>query len=280
MSIITKTHATSDLKSDIRKIIQPIVGNIKNLIKPTDYVLLKPNFNTADPFPGSTAMDFLEAVISLISEANPKEIIIGESCTYFLNTEKVCREIGAPFIMKKFNVTWHNFDANPWVKVKVPGGKYFKEVKIPKITQEVDKIILLPCLKTHRYARFTMSLKITIGMLKPSQRGSLHLAHLEEKIAEVASVIKPDLVIIDGRKCFVTEGPETGQLEEPNILMAGLDRIALDVEGLKILQSYKAENKLGDNPWTLSQITRAMELNLGAKSEKDYRVIELSEKMG
>jgi uncharacterized protein (DUF362 family) len=275
MNTITKIKAGNDLKSDIKKLIQPVVGDIVQFIKPTDRVLLKPNFNTSDPYPASTALDFLEAIISLISEAKPKEIVIGESCTYFLNTEKICREIGAPEIMKKFNVRWHNFDINPWVKVKVPGGKYFKEVKIPKITQEVDKIILLPCLKTHRYARYTISLKITVGMLKPSQRGSLHLAHLEEKIAELASVIKPDLVIVDGRKCFVTQGPEKGQLETPNILMAGTDRIALDVEGLKILQSYKAENYLGNDPWALGQIKRAIELNLGAKSEKDYQIIEL-----
>jgi uncharacterized protein (DUF362 family) len=275
MSIVTKTQATADIKSDIKKLIQPIIGDIAQFIKPTDRVLLKPNFNTADHYPASTALDFLEAIIGLISEAKPKEIIIGESCTYFLNTEKICREIGVPSVMQKFKVTWHNFDVNPWVKVKVPDGKYFKEVKIPKITQEVDKIIFLPCLKVHRYARFTMSLKITVGMLKPSQRGSLHLAHLEEKIAELASVIKPDLVIVDGRKCFVTQGPEKGQLENSNILMAGTDRIALDIEGLKILQSYKADNYLGDNPWALGQIKRAVELNLGAKSEKDYQIINL-----
>jgi len=275
MSLITQTKATLDLKADIKRLIQPIVGDINNFIKPTDRVLLKPNFNTADPYPASTDMDFLATVISLIKGANPKEIIVADSCTYFLNTEKVCRDIGAPAIMERFNVTWHNFEKGEWVNVDVPDGKYFKSIKIPKLVQEVDKIILLPCLKTHRFARFTMSLKISIGLLKPSQRGALHLSHLEERIAEVASIFKPDLVIMDGRKCFVTDGPEYGKIEEPNILMAGLDRIALDVEGLKILQNYQAENMLGTDPWALKQITRAIELNLGAKAESDYQVIKL-----
>ncbi len=276
MSRITKIRATENLKSDIGKLIQPIIGDISSFIKSTDRVLLKPNFNTADPFPASTDMDFLAAVIELVSEAKPKEIIVGDSCTYFLNTEKVCHQIGAPAVMEKYKVSWHNFDANKWVKVDVPGGEYFKTVRIPKICQEVDKIIFLPCLKTHRFAKFTMSLKITIGMLKPSQRGSLHLSHLDEKISEVASVFKPDLVIMDGRKCFVTAGPEYGQLEEPNVLMAGTDRIALDVEGLKILQGYKAKNMIGNDPWALGQIQRAVELGLGAKSETEYEVIEVS----
>ncbi|MBD3359772.1 MAG: DUF362 domain-containing protein [Candidatus Buchananbacteria bacterium] len=276
MSKIIKTKTSQNLKFDIQKIIKPLIGEITDLIKPNDKVLLKPNFNTADPFPASTDMNFLQAMIEIIQSAKPKEIIIGESCTYFLNTEKVCREKGTPELMEKFNITWHNFDQNDWVKVKVPGGKYFKSVSIPKITQEVDKIILLPCLKTHRFAKFTMSLKITIGMLKPILRGPLHLSNLEPRIAEVASVIQPDLIIMDGRKCFVTQGPEEGQIETPNILMATQnDRIALDVEALKILQSYKADNILGNDPWALDQIKRAVELNLGAKSEADYKIIEV-----
>jgi uncharacterized protein (DUF362 family) len=271
---VSKKTSSNDLKSDIKKLIEPIIGNINDFIKPGEKVLLKPNFNTADPFPASTDIDFLQAVIEIVKEANPQEIIVGESCTYFLNTEKVCQQKGAPELAKKLNVTWHNFDQNEWVKIPVPNGKHFKNVSIPKITQEVDKIILLPCLKTHRLGKFTMSLKITIGMLKPIQRGPLHLSNLESRISEVASVIKPDLIIMDGRKCFVTQGPEKGDIETPNILMASNDRVAIDIEGLKILQSYKADNKLGENPWALEQITRAIELNIGSKTEQDYQIIE------
>lgn len=275
MSKAAKLNTTSNLKQDIEKVIQPIIGDLSQFIKPTDRILIKPNFNTADPFPASTDPEFLQAVIEVIKQANPQEIIVGESCTYFLNTEKVCQEKKIDKIIQKLGVTWHNFEKNKWVKVDVPGGKYFKTVQIPKITQEVDKIILLPCLKTHRLAKFTMSLKITIGMLKPIQRGPLHLSNLEPRIAEVASVIKPDLIVMDGRKCFVTQGPEKGQIETPNILMASTDRIALDVEALKILQSYKADNMLGNDPWVLGQIKSAVELGLGADSEKGYDIIKL-----
>ncbi len=275
MSIITKIKATSDLKSDIKKLIQPIIGDLASFIKPTDRVLLKPNFNTADPFPGSTAIDFLQAVIEVFSEAKPKELIVGESCTYFLNTEKVCQAKGVPAIMEKFKVTWHNFESGEWVKVNIPGGKYFKSIKIPKLIQEVDKLILLPCLKTHFLAAYTGALKINIGMLKPSLRGRLHLNHLQERVAEVASVFKPDLIIMDGRKCFTEGGPDKGKVEEPNILMAGNDMVAVDVEGIKILQSYKANNKLGTDPWALGQIKRAGQVGLGVKSEMDYKIIEI-----
>ncbi|MFA5188376.1 MAG: DUF362 domain-containing protein [Patescibacteria group bacterium] len=275
MYLVTKTKSSDSLKTDIHKLIQPIIGNLSDFIKPTDRVLLKPNFNTSDPFPGSTSIDFLQAVIEIFSEAKPKELIVGESCTYFLNTEKVCHDIGAPEVMQKFNVTWHNFETGDWVKVNVPGGKYFKSIKIPKIVQEVDKIILLPCLKTHFLAAYTGALKINIGMLKPSQRSLLHLNHLQERVAEVASVIKPSLIIMDGRKCFTEGGPDKGKLEEPKVLMASNDMVAIDIEGIKIIQSYKANNKLGTDPWALTQIKHAVELGIGVKSKNDYQLVEI-----
>jgi len=120
-----------------------------------------------------------------------------------------------------------------------------------------------------------MSLKIGVGIMKKIERARLHAGHLEEKIAELNLAYKPALIILDGRKAFVTNGPEKGDLVEPNILMAGADRVAIDVEGLKILKSYKAENKLKADIWQLPQIKRAVELNLGSQSEKDYRVLEV-----
>jgi len=144
MNKVIKIKTKNDLVIDIKKIIEPIIGNLNDFIKPTDRVLLKPNFNTADPFPASTSLDFLGAVIKIVKENNPQEIIIGESCTYFLNTEKICRQKMVPDIIKEQNITWHNFEKGEWVKTKVPGGKHFKSVSIPKLIQEVDKIILLP----------------------------------------------------------------------------------------------------------------------------------------
>ena len=100
-----------------------------------------------------------------------------------------------------------------------------------------------------------------------------HFFNLEPKIAEISSVIWPDLCIMDARKCFVTEGPDYGEIREPNFILASGDRIALDIEGLKIIKKYPAENLLNMDPWNLPTIKRAIELNLGSKSEKDYKVI-------
>lgn len=209
-----------------------------------------------------------------MKEAHPSEIFMGDSCTMLVKTEEVMQCLNFHALGREYGIKTVNFDQGKYIKKKI-NGRYLKSVRMPAILEEVDKLILLPCLKTHRYARFTMSLKLGVGFIKKIERTFLHMAHTEEKIAELNLAYTPALIILDGRQAFVTRGPEAGELVQPNILMAGTDRIAIDVEGLKILKSYPAENKLAGDIWQLPQIKRAVELGLGVKNENQYSVMEV-----
>jgi hypothetical protein len=54
--------------------------------------------------------------------------------------------------------------------------------------------------------------------------------------------------------------------------MASGDRIAMDVESIKIIQSFEGA-ELTDNPWNYAQIRHAVDLGFGVKNEKEYTVI-------
>jgi uncharacterized protein (DUF362 family) len=78
---------------------------------------------------------------------------------------------------------------------------------------------------------------------------------------------------MDGRKAFVSGGPEKGELVEPGILMASGDMVAIDVEALKVLQSYPAQNRLDGDPYQLPQIATALKHGLTAAGGA-YKVVE------
>ncbi len=110
------------------------------------------------------------------------------------------------------------------MKVKINSSS-IKEVVFPEEAFKHDKIIFLPNMKTHHLARFTLSLKLAYGFLSTRYRtAQLHFINLEKKIAEVNKAIHPDLVIMDGRKCFVTEGPSDGQVEFPNVILENFEK--------------------------------------------------------
>jgi len=64
----------------------------------------------------------------------------------------------------------------------------------------------------------------------------------------------------------------SGELRNPDVVLASRDRIAMDVEALKIIESFEGAS-LTDDPWSYTQIRRAAELGLGVKNEQEYKVI-------
>lgn len=257
---IQKITYTGHLRRDIAKALHPL-GGIETFINPGEAVLLKPNFNTADTYPASSSLDFLEAVVEIVKTTNPSRILLGDSCTISQKTSSVMEKLGIFELGKRLGIEIVNFDKEKFVTKKIP-GTYLKSVCFPKILFEVDKIILLPCIKTHRYARFTVSLKLAVGLLKKLDRLRMHASHLEEKIAELNLAYQPDLIIADGRKSFVTNGPESGDMVEPNTLLAGTDRVALDIEAVRLLQSFHAKNLLVGDVLEQPMIKHARELGI------------------
>ena len=84
--------------------------------------------------------------------------------------------------------------------------------------------------------------------------------------------MQPNLIIMDGRTCFISGGPFSGEVRKPNLVLASGDRIAMDVEAIKVIAGFEG-SVLKHDPWGYTQIQRAKALGLGARSEADYSVV-------
>ena len=268
--LVSKVPAVNDLKRDILKSVD-LIGGFGRVVGDGDEVWLKPNFNTGDTPPGSSDPDFVKAVIELLYEQGAGKVIVGESSMMSAATRRVFEETGMLEKAENARAEVVFFDEGKWVKVTI-GGKYLGTVSLPEEALEAKKLIYVCCMKTHRWAKFTMSLKLAVGFMKPSERMRLHVGKIQEKIADLNLIVHPDMVIMDGRKCFIKGGPACGELRNPKVVMASGDRIAVDVEAIKELQSYQGTS-LTENPWSYPQIRRAADLGLGARTDDEYRVV-------
>jgi uncharacterized protein (DUF362 family) len=262
MDKVSKITVGTDLKSSVAEAVKEI-GGFGKFVGKGETVLLKPNFNTADPAPGSSDLGFLKAVVGLVYECGAKIVMIGDSSTMSLNTRKVMEKKGV-FDLEKMETPprIYNFDERKWVKEQVPDAKFLKTVSLTEFLERADKLILLPNLKTHSYAQFTGALKLSVGFMKPIERVRLHLRNIQEKIAELNKLINPDLIIMDARKCFINKGPAQGKLAEPNLILASESRIAIDIEGIKIIQGFRGNSLENINPLEMTQIKKAMEFGI------------------
>ena len=272
-ALISKTTAVGDIRTSVDSGLA-VLGHLEQVIGRGDNVLVKPNFNSPDPFPGSTDLEFLRAVLELLLEAGAR-VVVGESAEgIWRPTRKVLQKVGVYELAHHLDIQLIVFEDRPdeWVRIKV-SGDYLDAITMPRSAYEADRLVYLPCMKTHSGARFTGTLKLAVGFMHPGERRSLHASNLEQKVAEISLCWQPDLIIMDGRKAFVSGGPATGQLAEPGLLLASRDLVAIDIEAMKIISSYGAKNKLFPEPWQSPQFTTALKHGLGSGKDS-YIVVE------
>jgi uncharacterized protein (DUF362 family) len=265
-------QCNGELKASIKAAVSAI-GGFERIVSPGDDVFVKPNLNTDDPPPGSSDPAFVKSVVELLFEGGAASVTVADCATISMSTSKVLRNTGVGEAARRAGARVVDLSRGKFLAVDI-FGRYLKQVHLAGEALEAQKIVYLSCLKTHRLASFTMSLKLSMGLVRPRDRMWMHLRRLEEKVAELNTAVSPDLVIMDGRVCFISGGPGRGEIREPDVVMASGNRVAIDVEGIKVLQQYP-ECSLDKDPWGYPQIRRAVELGLGPGREDGYRTVEV-----
>jgi uncharacterized protein (DUF362 family) len=268
--LVTEVLQTgSSLRAAILSSLSPL-GGLTKFISPNDQVLVKPNFNTGDPFPASTDPEFLLTVLQLLKEIT-SDVTVIESSTLYVNTRKLITSImnGRLQALDIQLITEKEYEYKK-LDLKSMGAKYMKSVKLPRQLLDPDvKVILLPCCKTHFIGHFTGALKLAVGLMERKQRIRMHASlRVPEKVADLNLGYTPHLSIMDARTVFVTGGPKSGRREEPHKILSSANRVALDIQGIKIIQEFNAKNGLsGIAPEKVRQIARAIELDIDSSAQ-------------
>jgi uncharacterized protein (DUF362 family) len=242
-------------------------------------VVIKPNFNTADPAPGSTHIDTLRTIVELVKAQKPEKIIVGDRSGP-ARTSKVFQEKGVLALSEELGFDCLILDEMPkdrWVKIRPPGSHWLNGFWFAKPVLEADVVISLCCLKTHQYGgHFTMSLKLSTGMVHSRNMTELHTSVINQRnmIAEMNWPYKPALIVMDGVEAFTSGGPMTGARWRANLTFASTDRIAIDAVGVAALKMHGTTAKLQNRKiFDLDQIRRAAELGLGVMGPHEIDLV-------
>jgi uncharacterized protein (DUF362 family) len=242
-------------------------------------VLLKPNFNTADSFPGSTHNDTLTNLISHLKQMGATKIIIGERSGP-PDTSRVLRKKGIYELCEKLDVELINFEELPpseWVRVRPKQSHWRDGFDVAKPVLDAECIVTTCCLKTHGFGGvFTMSLKLSVGMTNKRNMAELHGSFLSMRkmIAEINQAYTPSLIVLDGIEAFVDGGPARGTKKRADVILAGTDRVAIDAVGLAILKDLGSNRAIMETKiFEQEQIARAVELGLGVKRPKEIKIM-------
>ncbi len=271
VSIVTTSDRAAGVKRSIDLLgINPIKGRA---------VLLKPNFNSADAFPGSTHNDTLLNLIRHLKTMGAKSITLGERCGPG-STAKVLKEKGIYELCEKENVRIINFEELPdseWVRVKPAKSHWNDGFDVAKPVVDSECVVSTCCLKTHGYGGvFTMSLKLSVGVTHKRNMTELHTSFksMRKMIAEINQAYKPSLIVMDAMEAFVDGGPAEGKRKRADLIIAGTDRIAIDAVGLAILKDLGSNDAIMQKKiFDQEQISRAVELGLGISRSQDIMLV-------
>jgi len=246
------------------------------------HVLIKPNFNTADPCPGSTHNDTLKALVEKVWAMGARSVSIGERS--YPPTRQVMEQMGVLPLLSALDVKVLDFDtleAKDWVKVDAKGSHWKDGFRVARPVLEAECLVSTCCLKTHQYGGvFTMALKLHVGVVPTSRHGfdymrELHSSpHQRKLIAEINAPFQTHLVVLDGIDAFVDGGPMDGKRVRGDVFIASADRVAIDAVGLAVLKHLGSNERIMQaGIFEQEQIARAVELGIGAGSPADIDLV-------
>ena len=219
------------------------IGGIRRFIQNDDVVLIKPNvaFERPAVLGATTNPEVLTALIHLVREAGAREVRVVDNP---IESPESC------FI--RSGIQQAAIDAQARVYLPTPGD--FETVNVPGATwienwpffwrpfQNVTKVIGVSPVKDHNLCRASMTTKNWYGLLG-GRRNQFH-QDIHGIIADLALMLRPTFVVLDGTRVMFRSGPTGGSLSdvrEGRTLAASTDSLAADAFGWDDLLERRGE---------------------------------------
>jgi len=245
------------------------LGGIETFIKKQDRVLLKVNAAFASPpmLSATTHPELVSEVARLCYQAGAAAVVVTDnpinnpgSCFALSGIDAAARAAGARVYLP---------DVDAFKKFSVQQAKLIRNwpVLLGPL-KNINKIIGIAPVKDHHRSGASLSMKNWYGLL--GGRRNIFHQDIHTIIAELAMMVRPTFVILDGTVSMMTNGPTGGSLtdlKQTKTMIVSTDQIAADAFGATLLnKSYR------DLPF----ISRAEAAGLGTADYRSLNPVELS----
>ena len=216
------------------------LGGISRFVKKGQRVVLKPNmsFTRTPEFGATTHPQVVATVAQACMEAGAQQVLVldhtlhrAELCLERTGIREACKDIPGVHVLalqeRKF---FH--------EIKVPQGKVLERVEVMKELLDNPVLINIPVAKSHSATGVSMGIKGLMGLIW--DREIFHSqVNMNQALADLATVIKPHLTILDATRALTSGGPGgPGEVKKTNLIIAGIDPVAVDSYGVSVVPWY------------------------------------------
>ncbi len=254
----------------IERMVQAAIGGlhpagIKKFIRRGEVVMIKPNVGfDRDPSLGATTHpEIVAALVRMCLDAGARQVIVADNP---IESPAACfakSRIGSAAEKAGAVVMLHSdrHDLPVEVRKDRPDPDKHEALGIWPIfwkpLQDADKVIGVAPVKDHNLCYASMQMKNWYGLLG-GRRNQFHQA-IHDIISDLGFMMQPTLVVADGTRVMMKNGPTGGRLEDVKaggitgrpVVAAGVDQLALD--------SWSFQELLGRDPAKLAYLKLAYE---------------------
>jgi uncharacterized protein (DUF362 family) len=208
-------------------------------------VLLKPNVGRiAAPGAGvTTDPQVVAAAIDAFREAGA-DVAVGESPIVGVSVQDAFDAGGVSAVARQRDCPLIDMDRRRFVEVLVPDGRAIHALRVCPDVLDSDIVVSVPVMKTHMHTRVTLAVKNMKGCLWRRSKVELHMLPpvdgsdqkpIDVAIADMSSVLRPHLAIIDGTVGMEGLGPSAGAAKALNVVVVSTDAYAADAVACRLM---------------------------------------------
>jgi uncharacterized protein (DUF362 family) len=217
-----------------------LLGGMSRFVKKGQRVVIKPNMSFARSVEAgaNTHPAVVRELAAMCREAGAGRVLVldnplaaAEACLERSGIAEACRDLDKNMVHQVNN-------PRLFTSAEIPGATSLTRTQVMKEVLKADVLIAAPAAKSHSSAGVSLSMKGMMGLVL--NRGDFHWKHdLDDAIVDLASLLKPALIVIDGSRVLSTGGPGgPGKILGAKTVIASTDMVAADAAAVESFEWY------------------------------------------
>jgi len=245
------------------------LGGMERFVRPGYNVIIKPNICVAYhtyEYAATTNPWVVGALVKLCREAGAGRVRVMDY-PFGGTPEEAYVRSGIQEQVQAAGAQMEIMSAFKFLPTDIPEGRDLRRCKVYDEVLNADLVIDVPIAKHHELAQLTLGMKNLMGVIR--DRPAMHV-NLGQRLADLTSLVRPGLTVVDAVRILVDNGPTGGNLADVrrmDTVIATPDIVAAD--------SYAA-TLFGKQPSELTYVQAGTEMGLGRSDLGNLRFEELA----
>jgi uncharacterized protein (DUF362 family) len=233
------------------------MGGMEKFVKKGQTVVVKPNlgWDARPERAANTNPELMARIVEHCLAAGARDVYVFDNtinewtrCYQNSGIEKAVKDAGAKVLSGKSRGSYH--------ELAVEGGRKLKNVLVHQLILESDVFINVPVLKSHGGTVLSISMKNLMGIVW--DRRWWHANDLHQCIADITTVVKPDLNVVDAYRVLKRNGPRG--VSDADVVTMKSQIIAKNI----VAADAAAAKLFGMDPAQIGHIRNADEIGTGS----------------